>query len=155
MAKTRWLNGREETAWRSLAQATHELRWALESQLERDAGLSFVEYHALARLSEDPHHTLRMSQLAALTNASLSRLSHLMTRLEQQGLVTRKPDPTDGRFTLATLTAKGYKKLQASAPGHVEAVRDLVIDEFSPEELDQLRDFCDRITARVDGSTRE
>ena len=81
-----------------------KLPWALECQLQRDAGLSFIEYHVLARLSENPDHTLRMSVLAELTHASLSRLSHLVKRLELRGLVRREPDPTDGRYTNAILT---------------------------------------------------
>ncbi len=130
----------------------HKLGWALECQLERDSDLSFIEYHALARLSEEPDGTLRMSELAILTNASLSRLSHLVTRLEKWGFVRREPDKTDGRFTNAILTEAGFAKLVASAPAHVAAVRQLVIDEFSPSELDQLREFCERIVARVDAS---
>src|SRR5580700_4501273 len=134
-----WLTTEEERGWRSLASVMHKLRWALECQLERDSDLSFIEYHALARLSEEPNRTLRMSELAVLTNASLSRLSHLITRLESWGFVRREPDPTDGRFTLAILTDKGYEKLVASAPAHVACVRQLVIDEFSPAELERLR----------------
>lgn len=75
-----------------------KLPWALECQLKRDAGLSFIEYHALARLSEDPDHTLRMSVLAELTPASLSRLSHLIQRLESRGLVPSRGRPQ--RWTL-------------------------------------------------------
>jgi DNA-binding MarR family transcriptional regulator len=130
----------------------HKLRWALECQLERDSELSFIEYHALARLSEEPDRTLRMSELAMVTNASLSRLSHLVTRLEKWGYVRREPDKTDGRFTNAILTRAGFVKLVSSAPAHVAAVRQLVIDEFSPPELDQLREFCERIDARVEAS---
>src|ERR1700733_10122067 len=96
---TRWLDGDEQAAWRALAEVMVRLPWALECQLQRDAGLSFIEYHTLARLSEEPTHTLRMSELAVLTNASLSRLSHLVKRLESRGLVRREPDPTDGRYT--------------------------------------------------------
>src|ERR1700688_3641504 len=124
----RWLDDDEQRAWRAMASVLHKLRWALECQLKQDAGLSFIEYHALARLSEEANHTLRMSELAALTNASLSRLSHLVKRLESWGFVRREPDPADGRFTLAVLTDAGYAKLVASAPLHVAAVRTLVID---------------------------
>jgi DNA-binding MarR family transcriptional regulator len=131
----------------------HKLRAALECQLERDAGLSFVEYHALARLSEDPDRTLRMSELAAVTNASLSRLSHLVRRLESWGLVRRQPDPTDGRFTNAVLTDAGYAKLVASAPAHVAAVRALVIDEFGTKDLAQLATASQRIVARIESSS--
>jgi DNA-binding MarR family transcriptional regulator len=126
--------------------------WALECQLERDSDLSFIEYHALARLSEETDRQLRMSELAVLTNASLSRLSYLVKRLEGRGYVRRQPDPTDGRFTMAILTDTGYAKLVDSSPGHVAAVRQLVIDEFSAAELAQLRAMCERIAARVDAS---
>jgi DNA-binding MarR family transcriptional regulator len=149
----RWLSADQELAWRALAAMMQKLSWALECQLERDSGLSFTEYHALARLSEEPGHTLRMSELAALTNASLSRLSHLVKRLEGWAYVRREPDPTDGRFTNAILTDAGYAKLQASAPAHVAAVRALVIDEFSATELAQLRAAWDRILARIEASS--
>jgi DNA-binding MarR family transcriptional regulator len=151
---TRWLDHEEEAAWRALASAMHQLRWALEVQLERDADLSFLEYHTLARLSEEPDRTLRMSELAAVTNASLSRLSHLVKRLEARGLLRREPDPGDGRFTNAILTDTGHAKLVASAPAHVETVRDLVIDPFSAAELQQLRDASERMLARIDTWTR-
>ena len=135
-----------------MASVMHKVSWALECQLEHDSDLSFVEYHALARLSEERDRSLRMSDLAVLTNSSLSRLSHLVTRLEKWGLVRRERGRSDGRFTIATLTKAGYAKLVASAPAHVAAVRQLVIDEFNPAELDQLREYCERIVARVDDS---
>jgi DNA-binding MarR family transcriptional regulator len=147
-----WLTSKQELAWRSVANLTHKLRWALECQLERDADLSFIEYHALARLSEESDHRLRMSELAVLTNASLSRLSHLVKRLEARGFVRRETDPTDGRFTIAILTENGYAKLVASASAHVHCVRELVVDEFSSAELKQLQGLCDRIVARIDAS---
>jgi DNA-binding MarR family transcriptional regulator len=146
----RWLTGAEEGAWRAIASLMHKLGWALECQLEHDCGLSFIEYHCLARLSELPDHRLRMSELAAVTNASLSRLSHLVSRLERRGMVRREPDPTDGRYTNAILTNTGYAKLVESAPPHVATVRSLVIDEFTATELRQLRKAAERIVARVD-----
>jgi DNA-binding MarR family transcriptional regulator len=149
----RWLTAGEEAAWRAIALAMHTLPWALECQLERDAGLSFIEYHTLARLSEDPNHTLRMSELAAVTNASLSRLSHLVKRLEARRLVRREPDPADGRFTNAILTEAGYAKLVESAPAHVATVRALVIDGFSRTELEQLREASERMVARIEASS--
>jgi len=150
--RARWLTDEEEQAWRAVASVMHKLGWALECELERDSDLSFIEYHTLARLSEEPAHTLRMSELADVTNASLSRLSHLVTRLEKWGFVRREPDPTNGRYTNAILTKSGYDKLRDSAPAHVEAVRQLVIDGFSAAELAKLRAFCERIVTRVDAS---
>ena len=106
----------------------------------------------LVFVSEEPGRTLRMKDLAVLTNASLSRLSHLVTRLERWGFVRREPDPANGRYTNAILTDAGYAKLVGSAPAHVAAARQLVIDEFTATELAELREFCERISARIEAS---
>jgi DNA-binding MarR family transcriptional regulator len=148
---TRWLDAEEAAAWRAISFVMHRLTWALECQLERDADLSYIEYHTLVRLSEEPNHTLRMSELAIVTNQSLSRLSHLVKRLESRGLLRRETDASDGRFTNAILTDEGYARLVASAPAHVETVRALVIDAFSVADLRQLREASERILARIDG----
>ncbi|MDT7784881.1 MAG: hypothetical protein QOF58_3300 [Pseudonocardiales bacterium] len=147
---TRWLTADEEAAWRAFASVLVHLPWALECQLQRDAGLSFIEYHALAMLSEAPDHTRRMSELAAVTNASLSRLSHLIKRLEARGFVRREADPTDGRYTNAVLTKAGYEHLVASAPAHVATVRQLVIDPFTKAEVQQLHQAAERILRGVE-----
>jgi DNA-binding MarR family transcriptional regulator len=123
---------------------------ALEVQLQRDAQLSYIEYYVLAGLSEQPDRAMRLSELAVLTNAELSRLSHLITRLEKRGYVRRSPDPTDGRYTNAVLTDAGYEHLVAAAPGHVATVRDLVIDALDDTELGTLQEIAERIIARID-----
>lgn len=148
----RWLDDEQQDTWRAFAAAMHKLRWALECQLQQDAGLSFLEYHALARLSENPGNTMRMSELAEVTNASLSRLSHLIKRLELRQLVRREPDPNDGRYTNAILTRAGLRLLTASAPAHVAKVRELVIDALTPAELRQLRTASERILQRIETS---
>jgi len=128
------------------------LPWSIDQQLQRDSDLRIVEYQVLAMLSESPERTLRMSSLAEVTNASLSRLSHLVKRLEERGLVRREPDPADGRFTNAILTDKGFQTLAEAAPGHVPQVRSLVIEVLSPEQLRRLGLVADRIVSRIDTS---
>ena len=104
----------------------------------------------MARLSEAPDRTLRMSELALLSEGSLSRLSQVVTRLEQKGWVRRRPEPGDGRYTLATLTAAGWRKVVRTAPGHVETVRSLVIDPLTQAQVRQLTDIGRRIMRAVD-----
>jgi DNA-binding MarR family transcriptional regulator len=111
-----------------------------------------VEYQVLAMLSGSPERTRRMSSLADVTNASLSRLSRVVSRLEKRGLVRRETDPTDGRFTNAILTDIGLQTLADAAPGHVAHVRSLVIDVLSPEQLRRLGLAADRIMSRIDTS---
>src|SRR3954451_25400753 len=98
-APARWLTAAEEQTWRNVASVLLRLPWALECQLQRDADLSFIEYHALAALSETPDHIRRMSDLPALTHASLSRLSLIIKMLETLVFVRPEPVPTDGRYT--------------------------------------------------------
>ncbi|MBB0247397.1 MarR family transcriptional regulator, partial [Streptomyces alkaliphilus] len=124
----RWLTPEERAAWLELVGLFIRLPTALDAQLRRDAGLSHFEYQVLAGLSEAPDRTLRMSDLAVFADGSLSRLSHVVKRLEQRGWVRRTPDPTNGRYTLAVLTDAGMEKVVATAPGHVEEVRRLVFD---------------------------
>jgi DNA-binding MarR family transcriptional regulator len=125
---------------------------ALDQQLRRDAGLGMMEYQVLAMLSGRPRRTMRMSTLAEETNSSLSRLSHLVKRLEERDLVRREPDPADGRFINAILTDKGFETLAEAAPAHVAHVRSLVIDVLSPEQLRRVGLAADRIMSRIDAA---
>jgi DNA-binding MarR family transcriptional regulator len=145
-----WLALEERAAWLSIVRVATLLPSVLDAQLERDAGLSFFEYTVLAMLSERPDGILRMSELAGVTNASLSRLSHVAKRLESQGLMRRKVDRDDGRCTNAILTRKGRAKVERSAPDHVAAVRELVIDALTPTQLRALRVANERILALID-----
>jgi DNA-binding MarR family transcriptional regulator len=146
----RWLDAEERAAWLSILRVTSTLPAALDIQLERDEGLNYFEYIVLAMLSEQPGLVLRMSQLAALSNASPSRLSHVARRLEERGLMRREPDPQDGRATNAVLTDAGVAKVRRAAPGHVAEVRSLVLDALSLAQLRQVRAANDAILARID-----
>jgi DNA-binding MarR family transcriptional regulator len=148
----KWLTATELDSWLSLVRLMTWLPWSIDQQLQRDSSLRIVEYQVLGMLSQTPERTMRMSSLAEITNASLSRLSHLVKRLEKRGLVRREPDPADGRFTRAILTDQGSQTLAAAAPGHVAHVRSLVIDVLSPEQLRRLGQTADRIISRIDTS---
>lgn len=143
-----WLESEELGAWLSYVAATTLLESALDRQLQRDSGIPHAYYQILAMLSEVPGRTLRMSDLAAITQSSQSRLSHAVARLEGNGWVRRLPCPDDRRSTLARLTDEGFDALVAAAPGHVRAVREHVFDRLTPEQVRQLRDIC---AAVVDG----
>jgi DNA-binding MarR family transcriptional regulator len=140
-----WLSAEEQAAWRPFAALLFRLPAALDAQLQKDAGISHFEYMVLASLSEAPGRTLRMSELAAMASGSLSRLSHVVSRMERRGWVRREPCPGDGRFINAVLTADGWAKVAETAPGHVAAVRRLLVDVLSPEELRSLGAISSRV----------
>jgi DNA-binding MarR family transcriptional regulator len=138
--------------WRTLHGITAALPDALGTQLRREVNLSFIEYYVLACLSEQADHKLRMSRLAFLVSSELSRLSHLIHRLEKRGLVMREPDPADRRFTLAVLTPPGQALVLEAAPIHVEHVRRLVFDPLTKAEQHALRSALMKILSKLTGS---
>ena len=125
---------------------------ALDSQLQRDSDLTHFDYLCLAMLSESDDRTLRMSDLAARVNASLSRLSHVVTKLERRGWVARTPSPHSRRVTLVTLTEEGWQVLVKAAPGHVETVRSLVFEGLSPEDVAALERIAGHVVSRIEAS---
>jgi len=146
---TEWLSEAELAAWVRFSAMLMALLSALDTQMRRDANLSFFSYSVLAGLSEAPERTLTMSRVAVLANGSLSRVSHAVSSLEDRGWVTRYPAPDNGRITLVTLTDAGHKKLIASAPPHVETVRRLVIDPLTKQQLMQLGRASETILSQL------
>ena len=133
-----WLSDQQQAAWRPFVALLLRLPAVLDAQLQKDAGITQFDYLVLSGLSEAPNRTLRMSELAATASSSLSRLSHVVSRLEAKGWVRREPSPGDGRFINAVLTEPGWQKVVETAPGHVAAVRRLLIDTLTREELRSL-----------------
>jgi DNA-binding MarR family transcriptional regulator len=149
---TRWLTAAQQRAWRAYLESTKTLLDELDRRLQRDADLPHAYYEVLVRLSEAPERSLRMSELAQQTLSSRSRLSHAVARLEERGWVVRADCATDRRGQVATLTDAGFAVLDAAAPGHVEAVRTLMIDALTDEQLTQLTEIGETISARVEAA---
>jgi DNA-binding MarR family transcriptional regulator len=146
----RWLDDEEMSAWLALNGVILLLPAALDSQMQRDNGITMFEYLVMAMLSEAPGRTLQLKRLARVTNGSLSRLSHVVTRLEKRGWVQRQPVAENGRVTMATLTDSGYAKVVESAPSHVENVRQLVFDGLDRSQVKQLQEISEQMLRSLD-----
>jgi len=150
----RWLSAEQLQAWVKFVAVVELLPGALDGQLQRDAGLTHFEYFTLAMLSEAPNRTLRMTQLAAATNSTLPRLSHVASRLETRGFLERTPCPEDRRATNASLTEEGWKKVVATAPGHVATVRENVVDALDDTDIADLDRVMAKLLGRLDPDNR-
>ena len=150
----RWLDESEMRAWLRLVAVLELLPGTLDAQLRRDAAMTHFDYMVVSQLSEAPGRTLRMTALAQRTNATLPRLSHVVRRLEERGLVERTPCPEDRRATDARLTDAGLAAVVAAAPGHVRAVREHVIDALEPEQVGQLAGIAEALLRRLDPDGR-
>src|ERR1700753_3150756 len=123
MVSMDWLSDEQQAAWRPFVALLLRVAGVVEAQLSRGAGLNHFDYLVLSGLSEAPGRTLRMSELAARASSSLSRLSHVVSRLEAKGWVRRESCPGDGRFIKAGLTEEGWEEGKGTAPRHVAAGR--------------------------------
>jgi DNA-binding MarR family transcriptional regulator len=140
----RWLDDAEMASWRALIHLVTLLPQALDRQLRQDAGIGHVYYMILAMVSEAPGQRLRLSELAAATGTSLSRLSHAVDALEARGWIGRCPSE-QGRGAYAQLTDAGRALLERVAPGHVEEVRRLVVEPLTRDELAELGRIARRL----------
>jgi DNA-binding MarR family transcriptional regulator len=141
---------RRRDAWVRFSAVLELLPAALDAQLSQDAELTHVDYFTLAMLSEAPERVLRASALAARTNATCRGCRKVIRRLAARGLVDRYPCPEDKRATNVALTEAGWQKVVATAPGHVENVRGMVIDALTAEQLAQLSVISAALLTRLD-----
>ncbi len=150
MVSRRTFTADERRTWVPFAALLELLPRQLDAQLLRDADLTHFDYFTLSILSASEHHTLRMSELASLTNATLPRLSRVVTKLEERGLVRREPCPHDRRATNAVITQDGRRTVLAATPGHVTNVREHVLDALDADQHAQLRAITAAVLARLD-----
>ncbi|WP_329455584.1 MarR family winged helix-turn-helix transcriptional regulator [Streptomyces sp. NBC_01497] len=133
-----WLTEAEQCAWRTHLDVNRLLTYQMEKDLQ-PFGLTMNDYEILVNLSEAEERRLRMTDLAAATLQSKSRLSHQVTRMESAGLVKREHCESDRRGLFAVLTDQGMETMRKVAPHHVASVRRHFIDMLAPEQLTQLR----------------
>lgn len=150
MNGVRWLNPAERQAWLALYAVSTMLPGTLDTQLNRQAGITLFDYHVLAMLSETDKGTLPMSELAGRSNASLSRLSHVVKKLEFRGWVARSQSNRDGRVTTAEITDTGLENLMTLSQAHVEHVRSCVFDALDEKDIADLERVGKKILASLD-----
>lgn len=143
----RWLTADEQRAWRAYRDVSLLLEDVLDQQLRHSAGMSHLNYSVLVFLSEAPERRLRMTDLAEQLKIVRSRLTYIVSRMEDDGWVVREDCPGDKRGQLAVLTDQGAEVLAKAAPGHVAAVRTAIFDQLDPEQVQVFGEACASILA--------
>jgi DNA-binding MarR family transcriptional regulator len=146
---TRWLDEREQRAWRGLMTMQDGLSEFIERQLRNRCGLSGADYQVLAHLSEAPEGRLRSFELGELLRWEKSRLSQHLGRMQTRGLVTRERCLTDQRGAEITITERGAELIKSAAPQHVADVRAALIDQLTATELETLAAIGDKVRDRL------
>ena len=150
MDDARWLDEREERAWRTLQAMQLRLTAALARQLAAESCLSYQDYLVLVALTGQPDGRLRLFELGRILGWEKSRLSHHVARMAGRGLVTKERCGPDRRGAFVVVTERGRKEIEAAAPGHVDAVRRLFVDVLTPEQLEAVGEAADAVLAGLD-----
>ena len=150
MDEPRWLDEREQCAWRRYLQMNARLEARLHRQLQTDSGLSLADFDVLVHLTDRPEGRLRVLELADGLQWEKSRLSHHLTRMQKRGLIGREECPQDGRGAFIVLTEDGRRAIEHAAPRHVATVRELFLDQLDDDQVDVLGAIAERVLARLD-----
>jgi len=153
-ARPRWLDEREQRAWRSLQVMQARLSAALGSELAAGSDLSLADYMVLVVLTERPEGAARLFELAADLGWERSRASHQIARMAARGLVRKERCLSDRRGSVVVVTDAGRQAIEAAAPGHASAVRQLFIDPLSQQQLEALADMARRVIDAIERAER-
>lgn len=146
----RWLDERQQRAWRGYLAMHAKLTARLHRQLQDDSGLSLTDFDVLVQLTDRPDRRARVFELAESLQWERSRLSHHLARMQRRGLISREGSPDDGRGAIIALTRRGRSAIERAAPAHVDTVRDLVFDRLTKAQVDALHSISQKVLARLE-----
>ncbi|MFB9743283.1 MarR family winged helix-turn-helix transcriptional regulator [Pseudonocardia sulfidoxydans] len=146
---TRWLDAREQRAWRGYVAMQAQLNAELHRRLQAESGLSLADFDVLVALTDRATERMRVLELAEALQWEKSRLSHHLSRMQKRGLIEREDCPDDARGAFVLLSAEGRRAIDAAAPPHVEAVRELVFDGLDDADVDALARVAEAVLARI------
>ena len=135
--KQRWGSVPSMAAITSIMRA-HQILLAQVDAVVKPYGLTFARYEALVLLTFSKSGELPMSKIGERLMVHPTSVTNTVDRLVRSGLVAKRPNPNDGRGTLASITAKGREVVEA-------ATRDLMAMDFglSAYGEDECREIFD------------
>jgi DNA-binding MarR family transcriptional regulator len=119
----------------------HELRdmiGRLIRRLRAEPGPSVARMTVLGRLDRDGATSI--SDLAAAERMRPQSMAQTVHDLETGGLVSRRPDPADGRRVFIEVTSKGLEVLQTTRARRETWLTEVLERELNAEERELLRD---------------
>jgi DNA-binding MarR family transcriptional regulator len=130
-------------AWEILFRAQHEVFEELRSDFD-GAGMSQAEYDVLLTVTRGDAMTARLRDVTANMLISQPSVSRLVDRMVARGLLSKCPDPDDGRGTLVRATEQGAASFRRIASAHATSIAERM-SRLSDEELGQLRDLAAKL----------
>ena len=134
-------------------QSAYRLRVLFEQKITAEYYNSFkgrfgrVQVEVLSYLYEHKH--ARVQELAEVLNIPKQHASKILSRLEEQGYVSGKPDPDDGRSNLYGLNEEGLSMMEQhlAVSNHCFAQR---LEKLSPEERETMHSAMQTVAALLE-----
>lgn len=146
----RWLTPEEQRAWRGFVRLHERLGGRLGRLLQSESQVSPADFAVLVHLTDTPEGRQRYQDLARALEWEKSRMSHHIARMAGRGMVVREDCLEDARGAFVVITDVGRAAIEAAAPRHVEAVRELFLDHVTPAELRVLAEISERVIGKLD-----
>lgn len=146
----RWLTPEEQRAWRGFVRLHERLGGRLGRLLQSESHVSPADFAVLVHLTDTPEGRQRYQDLARALEWEKSRMSHHIARMAGRGTVVREDCHEDARGAFVVITDVGRAAVEAAAPRHVEAVRELFMDHVTPSELRVLAEISERVIRKLD-----
>ncbi|WP_079158680.1 MarR family winged helix-turn-helix transcriptional regulator [Streptomyces caniscabiei] len=146
----RWLTPEEQRAWRGFVRLHERLGGRLGRMLQSESNVSAADFAVLVHLTDSPEGRQRYQDLARALEWEKSRMSHHIARMAGRGMVVREECAEDGRGAYVVITDVGRAAIEAAAPRHVEAVRELFLDHVTPAELRVLAEISERVIGKLE-----
>ncbi|MFD1541576.1 MarR family winged helix-turn-helix transcriptional regulator [Nonomuraea guangzhouensis] len=151
MAETHTLEPEEWEFWDTWMRAQRLLARELDRGLQRDCGISKAEFSVLVTLWQAPlGREMRVGELSESLDWEKSRVSHLLTRMENRGFVERTQSGADGRRTGIGLTVKGRQAAQNAILVHAGNVRRYFLDSLTPEQAAAIRTWSEQMIDHIE-----
>jgi DNA-binding MarR family transcriptional regulator len=136
--------------WGALLKVHAALVPRLDRELQDAHGLPLTWYDVLLELNSAPERRLTMGELGSVVAVSRTRVSRVVDELVRAGLVTREPNPHDGRSAFAALTPAGRAAWRKSAPTYVAAVHREFADHLTAHEAEVLARVLRKVLAATE-----
>lgn len=136
-------------AWTAVCEVVDRVRVAVNRDLQHHVGLTLAENLVLCQVAMAPGQSLRMADIAQQLTIAKSAVTKTVDRLEERGLITRQPDPSDRRAVHATLTTAGAKLFTAAQPAFADAVQRHFAGRITQAEVRRLAGLSQRVLQPV------
>jgi DNA-binding MarR family transcriptional regulator len=139
----------DSRAWRAFHKIGSSLLPHLSRQITNHSGITGAEYVVLVALSELTSPNVNLNRLATGLGWETSRMSHQISRMEENGLVKKSRNPDDSRCFDVSITSKGRKIAESAIPLQSREINHCFSEVLTKDQMRSLIEISEAITKHM------